>query len=186
MEAENITLMPLTEEYREKFIKDNQWAFKYGAMEEFGKRDDHFEEEGEIISRKTIKRCLDAPNSEAYRIMQNGEPVGGLVLKINAETHRNELELLFATPSEHSRGVGFAAWKLVEKLHPETEVWETFTPYFETRNIHFYINKCGFHAVEFFNPKHPAPANPEFEDEEPAPDDGGFDGMFRFEKVMKH
>ena len=179
MEAENITLMPLTEEYREKFIKDNQWAFKYGAMEEFGKRDDHFEEEGEIISRKTIKRCLDAPNSEAYRIMQNGEPVGGLVLKINAETHRNELELLFVTPSEHSRGVGFAAWKLVAKLHPETEVWETFTPYFETRNIHFYINKCGFHAVEFFGAFHPGPDEPVDGNSE------GPDEMFRFEKVMK-
>ncbi len=23
---------------------------------------------------------------------------------------------------------------------------------FETRNIHFYINKCGFHIVEFYNP----------------------------------
>lgn len=118
MEAENITLMPLTEEYREKFIKDNQWAFKYGAMEEFGKRDDHFEEEGEIISRKTIKRCLDAPNSEAYRIMQNGEPVGGLVLKINAETHRNELELLFVTPSEPA---GALALRLGNS-------WKSFTP----------------------------------------------------------
>ena len=186
MEAENITLMPLTEDFREKFIKDNQWAFKYGAMEEFGNRDDHFEEDGEIISRKTIERCLDAPDSEAYCIMQNGQMVGGLVLKINTETHRNGLELLFVTPSEHSRGVGFAAWKLVEKLHPETEVWETCTPYFETRNIHFYINKCGFHAVEFFNPKHPEPYHSESDDEAPAPNDGGFDGMFRFEKVMKH
>ena len=109
MKNTRVTLVPLEADDREQFILDNQWAFKYGAMEEFGKRDDHFEEEGEIISRKTIKRCLDAPNSEAYRIMQNGEPVGGLVLKINAETHRNELELLFVTPSEHSRGVGFAA-----------------------------------------------------------------------------
>jgi hypothetical protein len=33
----------------EQFIKDNQEAFNYGALEEFGRRDDHFEEDGEIM-----------------------------------------------------------------------------------------------------------------------------------------
>ena len=33
-----VTLVPLTEDDREQFILDNQWAFKYGAIEEFGKR----------------------------------------------------------------------------------------------------------------------------------------------------
>ena len=28
---------------------------------------------------------------------------------------------------------------------------------FEKRNIHFYVNVCGFHIVEFFNEKHPMP-----------------------------
>ncbi len=36
-------------------------------------------------------------------------------------------------------------------------VWETGTPYFERRNIHFYVNKCGFHIVEYYNEKHPDP-----------------------------
>ena len=48
----NITLTLLTDDDRERFIQDNQWAFKYGAMMEFGERDNHFEEDGEIISRK--------------------------------------------------------------------------------------------------------------------------------------
>ena len=42
---------------REQFIRDNQWAFKYGAMLEFGERDNHIDNDGEIISRKTIERC---------------------------------------------------------------------------------------------------------------------------------
>ena len=50
-----ITLVPLTPEDRSQFILDNQEAFNYGALEEFGRRDDHFEEEGEIISRETIE-----------------------------------------------------------------------------------------------------------------------------------
>lgn len=43
----------------EQFILDNQEAFNYGAMEEFGLRDDHFEEEGQIISRDTIEQSID-------------------------------------------------------------------------------------------------------------------------------
>ena len=34
-------------------LLDNQEAFNYGALEEFGLRDDHFEEEDQIISRET-------------------------------------------------------------------------------------------------------------------------------------
>ena len=48
----DIKLLALTSDDREQFILDNQEAFNYGALEEFGRRDDHFEEEGEIISRK--------------------------------------------------------------------------------------------------------------------------------------
>ena len=59
MIAKNITLTPLTEDDREQFIKDNQYASKYGAMDEFGERDNHFEEDGEIISRETIEQSLD-------------------------------------------------------------------------------------------------------------------------------
>ena len=44
---------------------------------------------------------------------------------------------------------GQAAWRAVERLHPEVRVWETCTPYFEKRNIHFYVNRCGFRIVKF-------------------------------------
>ena len=38
-----VTLAPLEPDDKEQFILDNQWAFKYGATEEFGARDEHFE-----------------------------------------------------------------------------------------------------------------------------------------------
>ncbi len=47
----------------EQFIKDNQDAFNFGAMEEFGMRDDHFEEEGQNISMKDS----DLRSLELYR-----------------------------------------------------------------------------------------------------------------------
>ena len=183
MKNAKVTLAPLEADDREQFILDNQESFKYGAIEEFGLRDDHFEEDGEIISRATIEQSIDAPDSEAYRILYDGRKVGGVVLKIDKETHHNELELLFVSPKEHSKGIGYGTWLAVEALHPETEVWETCTPYFEKRNIHFYINKCGFHAVEFFSAMHPDP-NPPEKDGKAAPDEG-LDEMFRFEKIMK-
>ena len=71
-------------------------------------------------------------------------------------------------------------------MHPEIRVWETCTPYFETRNIHFYVNRCGFHIVEFFNRFHPDPHDPETGEENRYDgEDEENDGMFRFEKRMK-
>ena len=183
MKHTEVTLAPLTAEDREQFILDNQWSFKYGALEEFGKRDDHIDDDGEIISRKTIERCIDAPNNETYRIVLDGRNVGGVILKIDKETHHNELAILFVSPEEHTRGIGYGAWLAVEALHPETVVWKTCTPYFEKRNIHFYVNKCGFKIDEFwceyFAPTHPMP-----DDEDHDPNEGPSE-MFHFVKVMK-
>ena len=75
-----ITLEPLKTEDREQFIKDNQEAFNYGALEEFGRRDNHFEEDDQIISRDTIIKSIEG--GDAYRIMQDGEAVGGLIIKV--------------------------------------------------------------------------------------------------------
>ena len=120
---EIIKLFPLTPDDRDQFILDNQEAFRYGALEEFGCRDDHFEEPGEIISRKTIERAIDG--GEAYRIVQDGQSVGGVVIKVEGD--RGDLDLLFVLPKAHSKGIGYAAWCAIEKLHPEVTVWETIS-----------------------------------------------------------
>lgn len=122
MKNANVTLVPLTPEDREQFILDNQWAFKYGAMLEFGERDDHLDYDGEIISRQTIETCMDAADSETYRIVLDGENVGGVILRIDRKTHHNELEILFVKPEAHSKGVGYGAWLAVEAMHPETKI----------------------------------------------------------------
>ena len=91
-----------------------------------------------------------------------------------------KLEILFVSPHAHSKGIGYAAWCEIEGTYPQVRVWELVTPYFETRNIHFYVNRCGFHIVEFFNSHHPDP-----NDHDPGlqeVDDQFPDGMFRFEK----
>ena len=179
MKYAKVTLEPLTRDDRDSFILDNQWAFKYGAMMEFGMRDDSVDAQGEIISRETIEHCLDKTGNAAYRIWMDGKKVGGVILAIHEDTGHNELEILFVHPDFHSLGVGYGAWQAVEAMYPDTKVWETCTPYFEKRNIHFYINKCGFQAVEFFHAFHRDPNMPEEMREE------GPDEMFRFVKIMQ-
>ena len=68
MQHTSVSLIPLEANDREQFILDNQRAFWYGAMQEFGMRDDHLDSQGEIISRKTIEACLDAPDLSLIHI----------------------------------------------------------------------------------------------------------------------
>ena len=65
-------------------------------------------------------------------------------------------------------------------MYPQVKAWSTITPYFEKRNIHFYVNRCGFHIVEFFNSHHPMTNEPDSSVDKQFPD-----GMFRFEKCMQ-
>lgn len=105
--------------------------------------------------------------------MSDGQRVGGLVLLIDGE--EGELETLFINPNQHSKGLGQAAWQAVEDTFSAIQVWQTITPYYDQRNIHFYVNRCGFRIVEYLNTHHKG--------------DDGFDflkqfpqGIFRFEK----
>ena len=178
--TDNISLVGITPDDKEQFILDNQRAFKYGAQEEFGMRDNRMEEGEEVISRKTIERSMNGEHAETYRIVCDGNVVGGLILQIDQQHAKGELEILFVNPEAHSKGIGQAAWKAVEAMHPEIRVWETITPYFEKRNIHFYVNRLGFHIVEFWNKYQHGPAIPEDIEENWSEDDE----MFVFRKFM--
>ena len=121
---------------------------------------------------------MNAKGAIAYKAVINGEFVGGAVVEIDKGTQHNHLDFLFVKHGIQSKGIGKSIWFQIEKLHPETKIWETCTPYFDVRNIHFYVNVCGFHIVEFFNEKHPMPD---------LPDDfvgDGNQGMFEFIKQM--
>ena len=103
--------------------------------------------------------------------MKDGRPVGGAIVSVTGD--RGDLQILFVSPEEHSKGIGYEAWCAIERKYPQVRVWETCTPYFEKRNIHFYVNRCGFHITAFFHSRNRDPNSPDDEDE-----------MFHFEKVM--
>lgn len=180
LDTTNISLIPLRDDDREQFILDNQCAFKYGAQEEFGMRDDRVEEGEDVISRKTIERSINSENAETYMIVNDGNMVGGLILQIDKQASKGDLDILFIKPEAHNKGFGKAAWRAVEDMHPEIQTWETMTPYFEKRNIHFYVNCLGFHIVEFWNRYRHGLAIPDDIDENWSEDDE----MFLFRKNM--
>ncbi|MBR4642165.1 MAG: GNAT family N-acetyltransferase [Selenomonadaceae bacterium] len=159
---------------KENFIVNIQAAFKKAVVEEYG------DDGKEVIPREDVEKSFAEEGAKVFDIVSGGEIVGGTVLKIRPNNH-NELLLLYVKVDSHGKGIGAAAWQAIEKLYPETKTWETCTPYFEKRNLHFYINKCGFHAVEFFNPHHKDP----HEEHPPEDDFPGGDYFFKFEKVMR-
>ena len=173
--TENIVSLEIAKkEELSKFKRYLQESFAVAVIETFGSVSD-----GPIPSDKDLDASFNTPGSVIYHILSNGKKVGGAVVVIDDATQHNSLDFLFICKNEHSHGAGYKAWKAIEEKHPETKVWETHTPYFEKRNIHFYVNKCGFKIVEYFNKNHPDPHIPEGED---LP--GGED-FFRFEKIMK-
>lgn len=168
----SVTLAVAREEDLPAFRKDLQDAFAVAVIEELGR-----DVEGPIPSDDDIEKSFRAPGAVVYHILAQGQRVGGAVVIINEATQHNSLDLFFVSRGKESRGIGGLAWTAIEEKHAGTKVWETHTPYFEQRNIHFYVNKCGFKIVEYYNARHPGPPMP---DDEDMP--GG--GLFRFEKVM--
>ncbi|QKC96028.1 GNAT family N-acetyltransferase [Mesorhizobium sp. NZP2298] len=168
-----ITLDIATEADLPRFRWDLGEAFAIAAIEAFGSTED-----GSVPSDADVTASFEAPNAEVLRILEDGRWVGGAVVSIDIETQHNSLDFFFVRAGEIGRGIGRKAWTAIEKRYPATKVWTTHTPYFEKRNIHFYINVCGFSIVEYYNARHPGPEHSAGPD---LPEDSG---MFRFEKRM--
>lgn len=173
MNKENIILEAIAPDDILTFKKELQDSFSLAIIDELGIRSDE-----PIPSDDDLDRSINAPDSVVLRIIKDHEKVGGAILSIDKKNHQNSLDFFFIKTGAHGQGLGRAAWFAIEKLYPETKSWHTHTPYFEKRNIHFYVNKCGFKIVAFFNEYHPDPHAPASEDFP------GHDEAFRFEKIM--
>ncbi len=167
-----ITFQEIKEEDFGAFRQDVKDIFSIAVIREFGNP-----ERGEVIPDEDIDEALFHPQAEVYYILADGEKIGGVTLRNDKESHRNSVDLFYIYPDCHGRGLGTQVWQAIEQLYPDTAVWELVTPYFEKRNIHFYLNKCGFRIVEFFCKYH----------KDSSRHSGGLDYQdeyFRFEKQM--
>jgi GNAT superfamily N-acetyltransferase len=171
-------LITLKEEHSIAMKEEMQEAFLHGFQAY--QKDDGEEDTNhwQVLPDEDFYQSLRAEGSEAYEAVDaDGQRVGGAIITIDDSKKHGQLAFLYVKVGVQSRGIGQAIWKAIESMHPEVEVWETCTPYFDRRNIHFYINCCGFHAIEFFNEHHPDPHMPEQYNQD--------DGLFVFEKRIK-
>ena len=132
-----------------------------------------------IPSDSDITRVLNDSCCDIFIITADTAPAGAAIIK-HGQNRKYSLELFFIFKDFLNKKIGSAAWQVIERHYPDAEIWETCTPYFERRNIHFYLHKCGFKIVEFFSEYH--------KDEHDLTDkfkDINTSGFFRFEKIIK-
>ncbi|WP_352397552.1 GNAT family N-acetyltransferase [[Clostridium] aminophilum] len=161
-------LVPVEDSDLADYKHDMQEAFQLGAASLEKDLDE------EILPESHIDKSLNAKGSLAYKAVVDGQMCGGAIVIIDGS--HGHLDFLYVKNEIQSNGIGQQIWNAIEYEHPEVTHWETCTPYFDTRNLHFYINCCGFSAVEFYNPKHIDPNAPEGDD--------GKDMFFKFEKII--
>lgn len=107
-----------------------------------------------ILPKEDIEESFNAKDAKAFFAEINGKRVGGAVVLINEETQMNSLDLLYVSNQYQNLGIGYKLFKAIEDKFPSTKMWVTHTPYYDKRNIDFYVNCLGFKIVEFFSPKH--------------------------------
>lgn len=173
-----ITFEPVIESGLDEFIKRLQTAFSLAIA-----TTDTKTTEVPIPSVQDIESNYYNTEAETYNVYRSGQRVGGIIVSINCISNHNHLDFFFIDPEHHSKGIGYEVWKAIEMKYPKTKIWQTGTPYFEKRNIHFYVNKCGFQINAYFCEYHP---DPHFPQESDSDDNSDFDdGFFNFIKIMK-
>lgn len=171
--APTITLENVNPSEMRKFKRRLQDAFTQATREMFP------DFPGIIPPERDIDESLEAAGAEALQVMCEGEPVGGAI--VSGDGERMMLDFIFVDTAHQDKRIGYAAWQAIENRYPRATHWELVTPYHEKRNIHFYVNRCGFKITEYFNKHHPDPNYPQ-EEAGDYPDEDG--GLFKFEKTV--
>ena len=168
-----IALEPVRDEDMAAFRRRLQDAFTLAAREVFP----DFPEV--VPPDRDIDESLAAPGAQALQVVCEGEFVGGAIVSGTGDSRL--LDFLFIDTAHQNRHLGLATWQAIEARYPEVRHWELVTPYHERRNIHFYVNRCGFHITEYYNEHHADPNYPQDEAGDYPGEDGG---LFKFEKDL--
>ena len=170
----NIALRKIEPHEIELFRSEMRQSFEQGVLDHFGDIS-----AAPVPDLEDIDMSLKNTNCDIFIITADGVPAGGTIIQKNG-SGKYSLDLLFIFKKFLNKKIGFAAWQIIEQHYPDAEVWETCTPYFERRNIHFYLNKCQFRIVEFFCEYHKEAHDltDHFKDVKQS-------GFFRFEKHIK-
>ena len=106
---EQITLAPVPQKELVIFKEELQEAFMKGLQDSFQEAEDPTEM-GPIPSNEDFEHSLTAKDSVVRQLVLNDERIGGVVLKINNDTQRNEVDFLYTKAHTHGKGLGTKAW----------------------------------------------------------------------------
>ncbi|MBE6385749.1 MAG: GNAT family N-acetyltransferase [Lentisphaerae bacterium] len=170
----NVVLRKIEARELELFRREMKNSFQQSAFERFNSQD-----AAPIPPENEVDEAFADERYDVFIIDADGIPAGGTIIKKEGKG-KYSLDLLFVFKEFINKKIGTAVWQIIEKHYPDAEIWETCTPYFDRRNIHFYVNKCGFKITEFYCEYHREEHDltEEFKDVNSS-------GFFRFEKVMK-
>ena len=166
-----ITLETVSQQDMPAFKQRLQDAFTQAAREAFP----DFPEV--IPPERDIDESLAAQGAEALQIVLDDQPVGGAI--VTGDGANMMLDFIFVDTAHQDKHLGLAAWQAIEARYPRATHWELVTPYHEKRNIHFYVNRCGFRITEYYNERYPDPNFPQEQAGDYPGEDGG---LFKFEK----
>ena len=175
-----LLLVPLgtdAEDVRQ-YKADMQQAVQLSAIENNAIKED----EEMLLTEQVINDSMRAKGAISYKVVSADDTtsiLGGTIVGVEGE--KAHVDILYVRHDAQSRGVGKFIMFELERQHPEVREWELVTPYFEKRNIHFYVNVCGYSIVEFFNKHHEDKSRPN--STEPPPHES-LEEMFRFIKLI--
>lgn len=151
----SIEVLPLIDVEFVTFRHDMQQAFQAGVFV----NDTMISKDDVILPDEDINGAYYSKDTLTYKAVFNDEIVGGAMISLDESGAKGSLVLLYIRRDSQGKGYGVQLWKMIEKMYPDVRVWETLVLFSERRNLHFYINLCGFSAVEFFNPNHRKSSN---------------------------
>ena len=120
----NIRFEPVPRNEFGDFKKDVKEIFAIGVIEHFGMPDD-----GEPVPDRDVDEALYHPKADVFYVYQGNRRVGGVVLTIDKETHRNKMDLFYIYPDCHSRT------SISMSTNADSTLSNTSTPATRTRTI---------------------------------------------------
>lgn len=145
----NIELIPVKYDEKEKFKKNAMTSFFKGLSDNFPANNNPLSL-APIPTLEEYDEWLYTKSNDIYWIYFQDVNVGGVILDINTKTNKNVVEILYINADMQGEGIGSKIWSEIECQYPNTKIWILITPYFEKRNISFYLKKCDFVITDIF------------------------------------
>lgn len=92
-----------------------------------------------------IRKLNENPQHISKKIIYFHKIIGAYTLIPKDDVYN--LEMIFIDPHYNCMGIGTRIWKDIEETYPNVKTWYIETPFYSSRNHHFFVSKCGFQLM---------------------------------------